>query len=131
MTINGVMLILSLTFLLLIQLIQAQHTTSLHGLGYAMSPRDKSVDVGILGGRIQRAKVNLIENLMLFAPLSVLGETLQVNHSAVAWGAIIFFVARVVHFVVYLAGIKGIRTLAWLVGVVGCGMIAFALLGWA
>ena len=131
MDINGVMLILSLTFLLLIQLIQAQHTTGLHGLPYAFSPRDKAVDVGILGGRIQRAKVNLIENLMLFAPLSVLAEALHVNHALVGWGAVLFFVARVLHFLMYVAGIRVIRTLAWLAGVVGCGMIAFALLGWA
>ncbi len=130
MTTNGVMLILSLALLLLQQLIQAQHTTMLHGLAYAMSSRDKPVDVGALGGRLQRAKVNLIENLMLFAPVSILGELMQVNHHMVNLGAIIFFVARVIYVPLYWAGVPGLRTLAWLASVIGIVIVAIADLGW-
>ncbi len=131
MTVNVSMLILSLALLLLIQLIQATQVIRLHGQPYALSPRDNPVDVGVLGGRIQRAKVNLVENLMLFAPLSVLAEALKSDPKLVAWGAAIFFVARVLHFPLYLAGIALVRTLAWLAGVIGCVLIALAILGWA
>lgn len=131
MTVNGVMLILSLALLLVLQLVQVQITTMKAGLGYTMGPRDKPVDVGLFGSRLQRAKVNLVENLALFAPLSVLGEIMQVNHAIVAWGAVIFFVARIIHVIAYTGGITGVRTLAWLAGVVGCVLIAIALLGWA
>lgn len=131
MSINVDMLVLSLALLLLLNLIQAMQLTQLHGLTYASSPRDKGVDVGVFGGRVQRTKTNLVENLMLFAPLSVLGELAQVDHALVSWGAVIFFVARVVHTLCYLGGIAYIRTLAWLVGVIGCILIAIAVLGWA
>jgi len=131
MTINGVMLILSLALLLLLQLIQAQHTTGLAGMSYAFSPRDKAIDVGVLGGRMQRAKVNLVENLMLFAPVSILGELMQVNHSMVNLGAIILFVARVFHAPLYWAGIPVLRTLSWLACVVGIVIVTVADLGWA
>lgn len=131
MTTNGVMLILSLALLVLMQLVQVQLITMKGGLGYAMGPRDKPLETGLFGSRLQRAKVNLIENLALFAPLSVLAETMQVNHAIVAWGAVIFFVARIVHVITYTGGIAGVRTLSWLAGVIGCVLIAIALLGWA
>lgn len=131
MTTNGVMLILSLALLLLLQLVQAGHVSMLQGLPFLFGPRDKPVDFGKFGGRLQRAKVNLVENLMLFAPLSVLAETAQVDHATAGWGAGIFFVARVVHVITYVGGINGVRTLAWLAGVVGCVILALALLGWA
>jgi uncharacterized MAPEG superfamily protein len=131
MTTNGVMLVLSLALLLLLQLIQGAHTSKLGGLSYSLSPRDKAVDVGVFGGRLQRAKVNLIENLALFAPLSVLGELLPVDHATVNLGAIIFLVARVVHAITYLGGINLVRTLAWLACVVGVVIVALADLGWA
>ncbi len=132
MTTTGDMLILSLALLLLIQLVQGLHTTKKAGLPYSVSPRDKTVDVGLYGGRLQRAKVNLIENLALFAPLAVLGELMQGGDKGiVAVGAIIFFIARIVHVVCYIGGINGVRTLAWVAGVIGCVLMALGVLGWA
>ena len=113
------------------QLVQGAHTGATQGLPYLNSPRDKPVTLGLMAGRIQRAKVNLVENLMLFAPLSVLAEATHASPNSVGLGAIIFFVARIVHAATYLAGVTVIRTLAWLGGVVGCVIIAFAILGWA
>jgi uncharacterized MAPEG superfamily protein len=131
MTTNIAMLVLSLALLLLFQLIQAAQLNSVAGVSYNLSARDKPVDVGLMGGRIQRAKVNLIENLLLFAPLSILAEVTHANPQTVGWGAIIFFVARVVHAITYLAGVAVIRTLAWFAGVIGCVILALAVLGWA
>lgn len=131
MTTNIDMLVLSLLLLLVFQFSQAMHTSAKAGLPYSFSPRDKAVDTGVMGGRIQRAKVNLIENLALFAPLSVLAEATHANPSTVGLGAIIFFVARVAHAVIYLAGYSIIRTLAWFAGVAGCVIVALAIVGWA
>lgn len=131
MSTNVDMLVLSIALLLLLNLIQAMQLTQLHGLSYTSSPRDRAVDAGVFGGRVQRTKANLVENLLMFAPLSVLGELMQVNHGLVATGAVIFFIARVVHTICYLAGIPYLRTLAWLAGVIGTVMVAFAVLGWA
>ena len=130
MTVNIAMLILSLALLLLIQLVQAQHTVNLHGVAYALSSRDKPVDVGVFGGRMQRAKVNLLENMMLFAPVSVLAEALHLTGATITWGAVLFFAARVVHLVTYLAGVAVVRTLSWFVGVIGCALLALAEIGW-
>ena len=47
----------------------------------------------------------------------------------VAWGALLFFWARVAHAVVFIAGIPILRTLAFVVSVVGMAMIFIAILG--
>ena len=131
MSTNITMLVLSLLLLLILQLVQGLHTTTNHGLPYSLSSRDKAVDLGLFGGRLQRAKVNLIENLALFVPLSIVAEVSHASPATVAWGAIIFFAARVVHAVTYLSGVSIIRTLSWVAGVVGCVMIGLAIVGWA
>ena len=130
MTINIAMLILSLVLLQLFQFLQGAHLGKIAGNAYNLSPRDKPVDLGLMGGRIQRAKVNLIENLVVFAPLSILAEVTHASPATVSWGAIIFFVARIVHAVTYLAGIAVLRTLAWLAGVIGCVVVGLAVVGW-
>lgn len=130
MSINVVMLILSLLLLLLLNVAQAQILVNLHGIPYALGPRDKAVDTGIVGGRLQRTKANLVDNLMLFAPVSILGEILPVNHAMVNDGAMLFFAARIVHTICYVGGIGGVRTLAWLAGALGCVLIGLADLGW-
>ena len=38
-------------------------------------------------------------------------------------GGLVFVIARVVYFPVYLIGVPGLRTAVWSVGVVGVGMI--------
>lgn len=130
MTTNILMLVLSLVLLLVFQLVQGSVTTVQRGLPYALGPRDKAVDLGLMGGRVQRAKVNLIENLALFVPLSIVAEVTHASPGTVGLGATIFFVARIVHAVTYLAGVSIVRTLAWGAGVVGCVMIGLAIVGW-
>ena len=64
-------------------------------------------------GRAQRAHRNMIENLVPFAALA----------------AELFFYARLGHAVVYIAGIPGLRTLAYALGLVATLMLLGALLG--
>jgi uncharacterized MAPEG superfamily protein len=43
-------------------------------------------------------------------------------------GAVVFVVARIVYWPIYLAGIPGLRTAVWTVGVVGLAVLASAAL---
>jgi uncharacterized MAPEG superfamily protein len=45
------------------------------------------------------------------------------------WGAWLYLLARIIYVPLYAAGISFIRTLAWLVSIVGPGMIFYACLG--
>lgn len=73
--------------------------------------------------RGERANRNMAENLPLFAILVLIAHVSGSADAMSAQGATIFVGARVAHAVIYIAGIPGLRTLAWLVSVVGALMV--------
>jgi uncharacterized MAPEG superfamily protein len=79
-------------------------------------------------GRARRAHLNMIENLVLFAALVLIAAVAGKANATTAMGAMIFFWARLAYALIYLIGIPWLRTLAWLIGVIGMAMIAWVLL---
>jgi uncharacterized MAPEG superfamily protein len=79
-------------------------------------------------GRARRAHLNMIENLVLFSALVLIAAVAGKANATTAMGAMIFFWARLAYALIYLIGIPWLRTLAWLVGVIGMAMIAWVLL---
>lgn len=78
--------------------------------------------------RAQQAHMNMVENLVVFAALIAAAHFAGVSNSLTVLGCILFFWARLAHYVIYTAGIPGLRTLAFLVGVLGEVLIAIALI---
>ena len=70
-------------------------------------------------GRGARAHRNLLENLLPFAIAVLAARAVGISDSVTIAGAWLFLGARVVHAASYLAGIQGLRTLAYIVGVAG------------
>src|SRR5918911_2426968 len=66
-------------------------------------------------GRAARAHHNMLENLLLFAALVLVAALAGRTNSTTLLGAQLFFWARLVYAVVYLAGIPYLRTAVWLV----------------
>lgn len=66
--------------------------------------------------RAKRAHANAVENLVLFAPALVAAHDCNARPSVLATAALVFFLARLTHYVVYAAGVPVVRTLAHLVG---------------
>ena len=79
-------------------------------------------------GRAARAHRNMIENLMLFAPLVLIAAVAGKTGDMTLLGAQIFFWARLAYAFVYLAGIPWLRTGVWTVSAVGMALVFFALL---
>ena len=79
-------------------------------------------------GRARRAHLNMIENLVLFSALVLIAAVAGKANATTAMGAMIFFWARLAYALISLIGIPWLRTLAWLVGVIGMAMIAWVLL---
>jgi len=79
-------------------------------------------------GRAQRAHLNMLENLVLFAPLVLIADIASRNNAATGLGAQIFFWARLVYAVVYITGIPWLRTTIWGISVAGMVMIFMQLL---
>jgi uncharacterized MAPEG superfamily protein len=79
--------------------------------------------------RARRAHVNAVENLVVFAPLVLVAALAGVSTPATVLAAKTYFAARLVHYVVYTAGIPVVRTLAFAAGFVATVIFALALLG--
>ena len=78
-------------------------------------------------GRAARAHRNMLENLVLFAALVLVAVVAGKTNASTLLGAQIFVWARLVHALIYVAGIPWLRTVAWLVSVIGLALIFFQL----
>jgi uncharacterized MAPEG superfamily protein len=81
-----------------------------------------------LAGRADRAASNMIENMVVFA-VAAIAAIAAGKTEAAAFGAALFFWARLVYWPVYLAGIPYLRTALWLVSIIGIGKIALTAFG--
>jgi len=78
--------------------------------------------------RAARAHLNLLENALPFAIAVLVAHAADVSTPATRLAALAFLAARVIHAIVYIAGIPAIRTVAWVSGVVATVVIALALI---
>jgi uncharacterized MAPEG superfamily protein len=78
--------------------------------------------------RARRAHLNAIENLAVFAPLVLVAAIVEVSTNATVLSAQIYVAARLVHYVIYAAGIPVVRTIAFFVGACATLVIAATLL---
>lgn len=76
-----------------------------------------------LAGRAKRAHLNTLESLPLFIALVLVAQIAGKADGTTLLGAQLFLWGRVAHWLLYLAGIPWLRTLAWAVSVVGMVMI--------
>jgi uncharacterized MAPEG superfamily protein len=80
--------------------------------------------------RAIRAHHNAIENLAIFAPIVLTAHVLSISSPATRAAAMAYFFARLVHFIVYAAGIPVARTLAFAAGWIAQIVIIAAILRW-
>jgi len=109
-------------------LIAATGANTQVGLPALAGNREGLPDIVGWPGRARRAHLNMIENLLLFAALVLIAAVAGKANATTAMGAMIFFWGRLAYALIYLIGIPWLRTLAWLVSVIGMAMIAWVLL---
>jgi len=73
--------------------------------------------------RANRAHLNMLESLFLFAALVLACVVANRTNSTTLLGAQLFFWARLAYAVVYLAGVPWLRTGVWFVSVIGMVLI--------
>ena len=80
--------------------------------------------------RAYRAHRNAVENFPIFAALILIAHVANVGTGLdlVAQGAMVYFFARIAHYVVYTAGIPVLRTLAYVITVGAMLAMAYVLL---
>jgi uncharacterized MAPEG superfamily protein len=89
------------------------------GMAWGFGNRDTAFAVPPWMERVRRAHANMIENLVVFACLVLVAHVAGKADATTALGARLFFVGRVAHFGVYLAGIPLVRTLVFGIAVFG------------
>lgn len=97
---------------------------------YLLGPRDeKRTSSNIIAGRLERALKNLLETYPAFIAVALALIITGKAGGIAATGAWVWLIARVAYFLIYAAGIPVLRTLAWLVSIVGLLMMLARLIG--
>ena len=81
--------------------------------------------------RAIRAHTNAVENLVVFGLLAMAVHVLGVGDAWTGLAAGVYFAARVVHYVVYVAGVPWVRTPVYLTGFLAQSVLALRLVGLA
>ena len=97
------------------------------GRDIGLGNRDNLQEATPMGGRAERAAKNSIEAAVFFVPLALIANAAGLD-AEVMLGAQVAFWARIAYVPIYIAGIKYLRSLVWIVGVVGYGMMVSVML---
>ncbi len=99
------------------------------GTRWNASARDAPArPLGPLAGRLQRAQSNFFETFPIFAAAALAVVVAGRLDSSTALAVQLYFWARVVYLPLYALGVPYVRSLVWLVSMVGVGMLLAALL---
>jgi uncharacterized MAPEG superfamily protein len=98
-------------------------------VGAMTNPDPTEVPIGNWATRARAAHSNAVENLVLFASLLLVANTLGLSGDFSLLMAQLFFFARLAHFVVYSAGIPVVRTLTFAAGWMATIGVAWIVLG--
>jgi uncharacterized MAPEG superfamily protein len=81
-------------------------------VGYPDNPKPQSP----WARRMKAAHLNAIENLVIFAALVLAAQAAGISNSATVTACMVYFWARVVHFLAYTFRLPWVRTIAFTVG---------------
>jgi len=79
--------------------------------------------------RMMQAHANAVENLVIFAPLLILIQVMGLNSSTTVTACIVYFFARLTHYLVFSFAVPVLRVVAFLVGFGAEVILALRLLG--
>ena len=91
------------------------------------SPNDKPQSAW--AQRLNAAHTNSVENLVVFAPLVLAAQALNIHTATTAFACALFFWCRLAYVVIYAAGIPVLRTLSFAGGFVAQVMLVLAIFG--
>ena len=79
--------------------------------------------------RSKAAHSNAVHNLVIFAPLVILLLLLDLENDLTALTAMIYFISRILHYILHVLAIPLLRTVAFLIGFVCQLLIGISVLG--
>ena len=94
------------------------------GLSWGLGSRDAKKDASALQGRASRTVANHIEGMMVFVPLALIVELMQLSSTLTLWGAGLYVGGRAAFAPLYLLGVPYLRSAAWGVAALGTILVA-------
>ena len=105
--------------------------TLVWGSKWNAGPRDETPDKPLppMTGRLDRAQANLYETLPVFIAAVLIAHVADRNSTFTAFGAQLYFWARVVYVPLYALGVPYVWSLAWVASFIGLVMILLSIFG--
>lgn len=104
--------------------LQSQLATLDRGIGWNAGPRDgPQAPLGRYAGRAARASANYRETWPIFVALALGLAVTDKSGGMAATGAWMWFLARIAYVPLYLFGVRYVRSLAYLVSMIGLAMM--------
>ena len=103
-----------------------------HGIVHGIMDPDGKTDSNVgWANRLMAAHANAIENLVVFAPLIIILNLLEISTELTVLASSLYFYSRLSHVVLFTLRIPVLRIVAFLVSFGAEMMLVFTLLGWA
>lgn len=124
---------ITLAFVLILAIVQIAAAAIVRtvetGAKWNAGPRDgEAPPVGKWAGRLMRAQANLFETLPLFVGAVIMAHIVGKDGGVLTlWGTHLYLFARIVYVPLYAFGVTGLRSLAFIVSLVGLIMVIWAL----
>ena len=109
--------------------IQATLSDLSKGLGWALGPQDEKREQNAIAARVERALTNYLAYFPAFAAMALALTVTNLNTETTALGATIWFWARVAYVPAYASGIPLVRSVAWIVSMVGLIIMVLGMFG--
>ncbi|MBC7477180.1 MAG: MAPEG family protein [Pseudorhodobacter sp.] len=95
-----------------------------------LKPRDDMPRLTGVAGRLDRAQINSVTAMALFAPAVLMLAQNGLATTSTLHAAQAFLIARILYVPLYAFGVVGLRTLVWVIGIVATIWIYVVALGW-
>lgn len=128
MTLDASLLVLAVLIFIVQIVVQDLFSISEHPLKVLVGARDQMTDRSALVLRAKRANQNMIEALLMFAPLMAIAIILDRTNDMTALGGWMFVAGRALYAPLYWFGVPVLRTLAWLAALAGTLIILLQIL---
>lgn len=96
-------------------------------MGAMANPSRSDTPQSEWANRMMFAHDNAVENLVIFAPLVLILNTIDYSSPWTVLACAVYFWARLAHALVYTFGIPVLRTLTWTVGFLAQAVLALAI----
>lgn len=96
-------------------------------LKWASGPRDEPMPISGVAARLDRAFQNFMETFPLFAAAILAATVMGKLGTLTLWGAGVYVAMRAIYVPIYASGVARIRSLVWMISLVGLLMVVAAL----